>query len=152
MKRFSFRLQTLLDIRKKSEDDLKKTLAVKNMEILKARQARQSMTDTLALFFTGEKQHREVRLDARELRLSISYRTQLQHDILSQDRVIYALLTDAERLRTLLVGARKDCRILEILKEKKIAHWKKMRSREEQKIVDDMSTTAYIRRRNLTHA
>ena len=130
MKRFSFRLQTLLDIRKKVEDGLKKALASKNVEIATAQQVKQSMVDTLALFFANEKQHRETSLDARELRLSISYRAQLQYDILARDRVINALFTDAERLRTMLVGARKDCRILEILKEKKFAHWKKMRNRE----------------------
>jgi flagellar export protein FliJ len=63
-----------------------------------------------------------------------------------KERRIEALVAELEQLRVRLAHARKECRVLEILKEKKFALWKKEYKKEEQEFIDDVSQKGYVRR------
>jgi flagellar protein FliJ len=146
MKRFRFRLDALLDIKIRAEEEIKKELAKKNGELLKTRREIQEINGRLESFFSEEKKQRLRTLDLLALRFSISYSRQLQKDIVFRQKVMDGIMEDIEQLRIRFAKARKECRILEILKEKKLGRWKKEYRMEEQKFTDDISQKGYIRK------
>jgi flagellar FliJ protein len=146
MKRFRFRLESLLEIKKRAEEEIKKKLALKNAEILNAKRDQQELETRLASFFAEEKLQRLRVLDPVTLRFSISYRTQLQKDIGQKKQQVEKLSAEKENIRVLLTEAKKETRVLEILKEKKLAQWKKEYKMEEQEFVDDVSQKGHIRK------
>jgi flagellar protein FliJ len=146
MKRFQFRLDVLLDIRKRAEEEVKKELAKKNGEIHAARRDREEIAGRLEAFFVEEKQQRLRILDLLALKFSVSYRSRLQKEILGKDRSIDGLAAELGAVRVRLAQATKDRRVLEILKEKRLARWKKEYKKEEQEYIDDVSQKGYVRR------
>jgi flagellar protein FliJ len=146
MKRFHFRLDVLLDIKKRAEEEIKKELAKKNGEILASRREREILSRRLETFYIEEKKQRLRVLDLLALRFSISYRSQLQKEITNKDRCIDGFMSELEQVRVRLAQATKERRILEILKEKRLARWKKEYKKEEQENIDDVSQKGYVRR------
>jgi flagellar export protein FliJ len=61
MKRFTFRLETLLDLRKRREDEVKQELGKKNFQIMKARQELMALSEALKDLQNDEKQKRPKR-------------------------------------------------------------------------------------------
>jgi flagellar protein FliJ len=146
MRRFHFKLGVLLDLKKRAEDEIKKDIARKNGEIFVSRRERVKLAERLDSFFVDEKEKRLRVLDLLSLRLSVVYRGQIQREIAQMDRRIESLAAELGQLRVRLAQARKECRVLEILKEKKLARWKKEYKKEEQVFIDDVSQKGYIRR------
>jgi flagellar FliJ protein len=150
MKRFHFKLDVLLDLKRRAEEEVKKDLARKNGEIVSCRRERADLASRLTSLFAEEKQQRLTTLDLRALKFSIAYRSQLQKEIVRKEQCLSGLLAEREQLRLLLAHARKETRVLEILKEKKFSQWKKEYKMEEQEFVDDVSQKGYVRRLNAT--
>ena len=146
MKRFHFRLDALLDMKKRAEEDVKKELAKKNAEIASARKEREDIGARLSVFLVEEKEQRLRVLDLLALRFSISYRGHLQREMADRDRLLEKLAAEAERIRLRLVAARKETRVLELLREKRLARWKKEYRKEEREYLDDVSQKGYVRR------
>jgi len=146
MRRFHFKLGVVLDLKKRAEDEVKKDIARKNGEILVSRKERGELAGRLEAFFVQEKKQRQSVLDLLSLRLSIVYRGQIQKEIAQADKRIESLTAELGQLRVKLAQARKECRVLEILREKKLALWKKEYKKEEQVFIDDVSQKGYIRR------
>ena len=150
MKRFRFRLESLLDIKRRAEEEIKKELGAKNAEIASSQRDEQTFVNQLQVFYADEKEQRQRVLDLQALRTSISYRTHLPKDIFNTKQTILKLNQDLDAIRARLTKAKKQTRVLEMLREKRFAQWKKERARIEQKFTDDLSQTAYARqlRRN----
>jgi flagellar export protein FliJ len=146
MKRFSFRLQMLLDMKKRREDELAIKVAEKNGEIILASRNLQESRDRLAKFQSDEKRDRGCGLDALRLRLSVVHRHALQQEIEGHGRRIIGLRQELQTAVQSLASARKETRMLENLRDKKRAQWKRDALREEQKLSDDVSQKGYIRR------
>jgi flagellar protein FliJ len=139
MKRFHFRLQTLLDIKKRNEKELARILAKKNNETLLSKKQLQQCRDSLVEFQASEKRQRAVSLDPLLLKMSVSYRYQLQHDIDDKIRRIAGLKQEVQTITQSLIDAKKQTRALEIIMEKKLEQWKKEYQREDRKFIDDIS-------------
>ncbi len=146
MKRFRFRLESLLDIKKRAEEEIKKDLARKNGEIAAARARHQEILGALDSILFQEKQQRQSIIDLLAVRVSLAYRAQLKKDAVIAFQTIDGLEAQRETIRVKLTEARKATRVLEILKENKFAQWRKELSREEQKFSDDVSQKGYIRK------
>ncbi|OHD55927.1 MAG: flagellar export protein FliJ [Spirochaetes bacterium GWF1_51_8] len=144
MKRFSFRLQRLLDIRKDREEEAK-------IELAKASGAYQlEVNKKLGMFET-----------LRELRSSLSARGNLtlaelqEYDRLSQDTDLAVLVLDKEIEAKKLIMEEKlviytklkqERRAVEILKEKALEKYREEEKREEQQVLDEMGQN--IHRKN----
>jgi flagellar protein FliJ len=146
MKRFHFKLDVLLDMKKRAEEEAKKDLARKNNEIMAVRRERDDLASQLVSFFAEEKKQRLKVLELVALKFSIAYRSQLQLEIVKKEQGITGLLAEREQLRLRLTQARKETRVLELLREKKFAAWKKEYNKEEQDFIDDVSQKGYVRR------
>jgi flagellar FliJ protein len=146
MKRFAFRLQTLLDMKKRREEDLKRSLALKNGLIIRAVQRLGQGREALSNFQDRERENRLAAPTAQALRLSITYRYKLQRDIADSEREMTSLRREAQGVIQSLTEAKKESRALEILKEKKLLRWKRDNKREEQETLDDITQKEYIRK------
>lgn len=146
MRRFHFRLETLLSLRKRKEDEVKQELGKKNHEILAARQELAALTGALAGLQATEKKRRVSGASAVELRYSVAYRFKLTGDILEKGRAVDDLQAQALAIRKKLVKAKQDRRAIEIVRERQWNEWHKEYRTREQGFSDDVSQQGYIRR------
>lgn len=149
MKRYHFRLETLLELRKRREDEIKLQLGKKNREMLAARKELAATSDALKSLQASEKKTRATAKSALVLRYSVTYRYKLKEDIVKKSRLIDELGAQAEGIRKKLVRATQQRRAIEIVRERQLAEWKKEYSSQERKFVDDISQQAYIRKASL---
>ncbi len=139
MKRFQFRLETLLNIRKRREEECKALLGRKNREVLAAKQ---SLDRLRAAFLDLQASEKKKRTDVRsviELRYSVSYRFKLRQDILGQNRVVENMKSQAVELRNRLIRATQQRRAIELVRERRYEQWRLERTREEQNFIDDIA-------------
>lgn len=146
MKRFKYRLQTVLDIKKRKEDEIKKKLAEKNGHVLIAQKQLKDLNEQLAQFQASEKKQRARSVSIHALRASIVYRYKMQADIAGKGKEIIQLKQGAHALVKLLTEAKKESKALEILRDKKFAEWKHEYKLEEQESTDDVSQKGFIRK------
>jgi flagellar FliJ protein len=139
VKRFQFRLETLLNIRKRREEECKALLGRKNREVLAAKQ---SLDRLRAAFLDLQASEKKKRTDVRsviELRYSVSYRFKLRQDILGQNRVVENMKSQAVELRNRLIRATQQRRAIELVRERRYEQWRLERTREEQNFIDDIA-------------
>jgi flagellar FliJ protein len=146
MNRFRFRLEVLLDLRKKNEDKVKQKLAEKNGMIIEAQKKVNSVHDELKNFQTTEKTQRSNTINPLLLRYSISYRYKLKQDLIIAARSVDSLKADAYKIQKELVEATKKRRAVEIVKEHRLNEWKKESLAQEQKFNDEISQQSFIRK------
>jgi flagellar export protein FliJ len=146
MKRFRYRLQTLLDIKKRKEEEIKRKLAEKNGQVFRAQKQLKELHEQLAQFQASEKKQRMQSVSIHALRASIVYRYKLQADIAGKGKEIVQCKQDAQNIVKLLTEAKKECKVLEILRDKKLAEWKREYKIEEQEFTDDVSQKGFIRK------
>jgi flagellar protein FliJ len=147
MKRFRFKLETLLQLRIRHEDEVKLQLGKKNREIIVARKEMAQLHDQLKELQSSEKQRRATAGDIVQLRYSVAYRHKLKQDMLGKGRQIDKLGAQALEIRGKLVQATRDRRAIEIVKERRFREWKKEYRSREQGFSDDISQQLYIRHR-----
>jgi flagellar protein FliJ len=146
MKRFRFRLQTLLDMKQRREEELARKVAEKNGEIVQAQKNLQDGRDRLARFQAEEKLQRTSAPSAVLLRVSVAHCHALQRDIEEANRRIAGLRRELESAVHSLTEAKKETRALEILRDNKRDRWKRDFLREEQQFTDDVSQKGQIRK------
>jgi flagellar FliJ protein len=145
VKRFEFRLETLLALRKRREDEIKQELGKKIQGIVTVCKELAAITEALKALQGEEKRKRPVTTSAVELRYGIAYRFKLKKDILVKGRLIDDLQAQAHAIRAKLVKAKQERRAIEIVRERQYAAWKKAYRTQEQGFIDDVSQQAYIR-------
>lgn len=146
MNRFRFRLEVLLELRKKSEDKVKQKLAEKNGMIIEGQKKVNLIHDELKEFQTTEKAQRTNTINPLLLRYSISYRYKLKQDLINAVRSVDNLKADAYKIQTELVEATKKRRAVEIVKEHRLNEWKKEYLAQDQKFTDEISQQSFIRK------
>ncbi|MDE6351222.1 MAG: flagellar export protein FliJ [Treponemataceae bacterium] len=139
MKKFSFSMQKVLDLReferKQAETDLGRALAAENairqalelvaQQHVSAVAAADSMTDVHELY--GVNQYFAL-LAQRKERLLCD---------LAQAQLV------SEQKREVMREAMKKCKVLEQLRESRLAAWKKERLSEEELVIDDIVTSRF---------
>ena len=125
MKRFTFRLQSLLDIRRRTEDEIKNRIAHKNTQINETAVRLKELGEELTNMQRTQLQRRSGPTDVVSLRLSVSYRYTLKSRMAETIRFIDTLKKEREEIRGELVEARRAVRAIELLRERQFAQWKK---------------------------
>jgi flagellar protein FliJ len=147
MKRFIFTLEPLLEIRKRKEDEVKRKLAAKNRQILKAKQEMQVLHDELNDLQVGEKKRRLINIDLQSMRYAVIYRNKLKLDMIEKGNQIQGLYQESTAIQKDLTKATQERRAIEIIGERRLAEWKKEAKREEQRFTDDVSQQGNIRKK-----
>lgn len=145
MKKFTFTLQALLDMKLHKEEEVKNRLAKKNLEAQETRRSIEEIQDKLKKFQADEKEKRRGGEDIVSLRNSVSYRNTVKLELLNEGRKLDNIMVGIYGINQELVKASKERRAVEIIKEKKFAEWKKQNNMIEQKFIDDLSQQGYIR-------
>jgi flagellar FliJ protein len=146
VKRFRFRLQTLLDIKIRTEDRIKRKLAEENSRVMAASRNMAELLGQLKQFQTDEKRQRLKSVTAGGLRASINYRFKLQSDIAGKNKQILDLKQSVQSMVGMLMEAKKETKALEILRDKKLAEWKHDNKLREQEFTDDVSQKGFIKK------
>lgn len=148
MNKFRFRLEVLLDLRKKKEEKIKLSLAEKNNQVMSASKQVTELHDALKALQEDEKTSRREHLDPLLLRYSISYRYILKKKLTDAIRRVDDLKADAFRIQQELIIATQKRKAVEIVKEKRLVEWKKKNHTIEQNFNDDISQQAFIRNKS----
>jgi flagellar FliJ protein len=139
MKRFRFKLDVLLEIRKRREEKVKLELAEQNREILKQQEKLNKLHLELKTLQSEELIRRQNESSVLSLSYSVAYRFKLKKDMLTIGKQIDEIQENTYRIRKKLISATKDRKAVEILKEQQKTEWlKKFRTRE-QGFIDDIS-------------
>ena len=146
MKRFRFRLQTLLDIKIRTEDRIKRKLAEENSRVMAAARNMVELQEQLKQFQIDEKRQRLKSVTAGALRASINYRFKLQADIAGKNKQILDLKQSVQSMVRMLMEAKKETKALEILRDKKLVEWKHDNKLREQEFTDDVSQKGFIKK------
>ena len=144
MKRFTFKLAALLELRKEHEERIKLRLAGKNREIIAATGELNVYYGDLKELQASEKTRRAGNEPVLLLRYSVAYRYKLKNDILRTGRRIDDLRAEATGIQRNLLEATKARRALELIRDRQFAAWKKEQRRREQKFIDDVAQQQYI--------
>jgi flagellar protein FliJ len=145
MKRFRFRLDTILDLRIRDEEKIEMELAAKNQKIIDAQKVLNTIHEELVNSQKIEKIKRTETLSPILLRYSIVYRHKLKQDLLTAGRNVDDLKADAFKTQKELIEATKKRRAVEIVKERRLEEWKKELQVREQNTIDDIAQQKFIR-------
>jgi flagellar protein FliJ len=146
VKRFEFKLEALLELRKRKEDEVKQLLGKKNQEIIAARKEITRLKEALDALQSSEKKKRADAISVVELRYSVAYRYKLKRDILASCRRLDELAVQAADIRKKLVQAKQQRRAIEVVRERQYEAWRKEYRKQEQRFIDDVSQQAFIRK------
>jgi flagellar FliJ protein len=152
MRRFRFRLETLLQMRRRREEEIKLRLAAKNSHIIKAQEELGGLHAEMERAQKADRESRTKALQALALRQAVVYRHRLKADIAAKNGQIDGLRNEAEEIRRALVVAKQKTRAVELLREKRQAQWRKEYNANDQKFTDDISQQQFVRARRAAAA
>lgn len=146
MKRFVFSLQSVLELREREEEDAKMELASKEGELKTCRDEMEVIRLDLQQFQSDQKNARSTGQGVAALRMSVSWRNKLKLDLLKKAQEMQEIEMDIDRSRAKLLEATKKKKGLELLRDKKLQEWQRLRNRKDQEFLDELATNAHIRK------
>lgn len=145
MKRFQFKLQVLLDLKTRIEDEKKRELADVNAHLLGAQRILKDIEDEWYRLQEEEVKRRREGCSAQAMGQAVAYRLRLQDTAIRQELEIQRIRAQQETKRQALVKATQEKKALENLRERRYEEWKTKVKREEMKMVDDICQIQYVR-------
>jgi flagellar FliJ protein len=146
MKRFSFSLQSILELRERDEEDAKMALAEKEAELIRCKGEQQQLEQNLIQFQLEQKEERTSGQSVAELSYSVHWRNKLKLDIVHKNQEMEEIRSDIDLARANLLEATKKRKGMELLREKKLEQWQKERNRKDQEFLDELAGNAHIRK------
>jgi flagellar FliJ protein len=146
-KRFVFRLQTVLEIKIKKEDEEKKKLGdliawQKQEEQILAEMVHREQLTRSSL---KEKQATGQWIEVDELKRIHYFLKKLASDIEAQKQKLIEIAHRIEEQRAALLRAVQEKKTLEMLKENQYNEWVREVEEEEAKVLDELATLKYAR-------
>lgn len=140
---FKFRLQAVLEVRKKKEDLRKKELfqlreTLKNQQCFLA-----GLEDQRSVLEEAIRERQKETLDIDEIFCYQQYLKYTREEIINQIFLIKNLNQDIERKHQDLISASKEKKIIEKLKEKQHTEFNKNLEKGEIKVLDELGTNGY---------
>ncbi|MDR0331565.1 MAG: flagellar FliJ family protein [Chitinispirillales bacterium] len=153
MKKFVFRLEALLTVKKNKEEDIKRRLAKKNREAEEGRAEGRRAQGELKDFQKSVKEQRKGGGESvAELRQSVSHRNALKLALLKAGQKLDGVMVEIYGVNQELIKAAQERRAVEIIREKRHEEWKRENAVAEQKFIDDLSQQMFIRSRQSSDA
>ena len=132
----------LIRVRQLQEDLRAQAFAVAQRQVDRARTERQALAEQRALTLQAASERTRERFDAREIRLYYQYERRLARLADEKDAEIVQLKSVAAERRDELEDAMKRRRMVEKLKDRKVAVYEAEVRKEEQKLADETATNA----------
>ena len=150
MARFVFRMQALLDLRKREEDSLRRAHA----ELVRARTSIENSLREQQRRINEQKSGMRDRLvgavDTDALRLHAHAALGLMRDAQTSAVELAGLAQREERARGVLVAAQARRRAVELLRERRLAEWRRGQERREVAELDDLASVTNHRKETTT--
>lgn len=148
MKKFVFRLEALLTVKRNKEDEIKRRLAEKNREAEAVRSEIERAHVELKDFQVAVKEQRRGGGESvAELRQSVAHRNALKMNLLKAGQRLDSVMVDAYKINQELIKAAQERRAVEIIREKRYEEWKRENAAAEQKFIDELSQQMFVRGR-----
>jgi flagellar FliJ protein len=144
---FSFRLETVLQQRRRIEEDCQRRLAAALADLTIAKRGLAGIENSRDKGREEFQQKLERHMTASEMLLYQRYFDRLAFDIADQKRKVAAAAQLFEKRRTELVAALKKRRVLDKLKEKQMTAAVKKELKQEQDFMNEMAVIRYARPR-----
>jgi flagellar FliJ protein len=146
MKRFTFSLQPVLELRQRTEDDKQRILADRQRELHAAQDELARLNGEFKRYSTTLRDgHKSLSSD--ELRSHYAHLEYLDRCITVQHGVVSQRRTAVERARMDLVEASKERKVIEKLKDKRFEDHRALEAAIEQKELDDANNRRTVRGR-----
>lgn len=146
MKKFKFSLEKLLDIRMKKEDLAKREFSAMLAQQEKEKLALEGISTTINAKNADRKNQRNKVVSAVDEMFFSNYLVGLNNKKLQQDFKLKQVMNETEKKRVVVVEKSKERKVIETLKDKKLAAYKIEADKEEQKMIDEISTMRAARK------
>lgn len=146
MKHFQFKLQTVLDVKKKQEEILQSELAQLQELFQLQTQLLQQLEAKQAFYQTKLRGGQQEQLQLSTIQAHLEYLAFIGKEIAKQEEELALIAEELEAKRLDLVEAAQDCQLLEGLKEKERAGYLAEFRREEQNFLDELGQMGFARK------
>lgn len=151
MIRFQFRLQRVLELRKRKEEEKERELAHLKTMLREAEAFLEELRDETVKVsdqMGSLNNNPDQSLDMQELLRYYDYLEQLRHTILDQIDAIKTIIVNIERKRDELIEASKGRKIIEKLKDRQYEKFREFVDQWENKFIDEMGTINFNYQKN----
>lgn len=149
MRRFNFRLENVLQIRKKKEEGAEREFAKKKAELLKLQNEIEGMGQRLHNFMR-ENQYSEGTFSVFDILAVDNYIARVEHEINHLKQQREEKREEVERFLLLLKEAKKARKVIENLKERQLERYHEELNREEDIELDDINQNINLNKEALT--
>ena len=139
MSRYKFSLDNVLNWRQSEEDEAKRSFLV-------YQDAQREQKEILESIVSASEEMKKSTLnlvDINSLRQQYEYKNHLENEIVKQQQTVNQYMNETEKMKEVFVGAQKERKIMERLKEKHYEHYLSEIKYEEQKELDEMGTLRF---------
>lgn len=145
MKKFKFALETLLQVRERQEEQAHQALAAAHRKL----QERISYVETLEAENRSVEEtircKRGASLNAADMKEKLQYMELVRKRIAEGQDAVMLARNVAEEKRQVALGAMRDRKTIENLKEKQYVKWHKEVESSERTALDELATMRYVR-------
>ena len=146
MKKFRFRLQSVLDHKKRKEDSKKEELGKLLHTVQEVRDFMATLKSRCSLSIVEMRNLQENGISVDLLSQYRSFVVSLKNDITGQMDKLSDLMKEVDARRKELVAMSKERKVMEKLKDKEFERFKRAVLREEKKLIDEIGASRFIKR------
>jgi len=143
MAKFRYRMQNILELKQKLEEQSKMNYANQRRELTKAEQREQELYDIKAAYEEEQLKTRMDKLDLREIRSSDVGIEMIEDRIRNQKEVVEQEKRKLEMRRRELTKVMQERKAQEKLRERAFEQFKKDESAAESKTIDELTSYTY---------
>lgn len=139
MNGYKFSLESVLDWRQTKEDEAKRTLLVYQ----EAQEVQERILEKIVAASMEIKECTTNLVDINTLRQQHLYKNHLDNEIIKQQQTLHRYMNETEKVMEVFVGAQKERKIMENLKEKHYEQYLSDLKVAEQRELDEMGTIRF---------
>ncbi|MDN5293731.1 MAG: flagellar protein FliJ [Eubacteriales bacterium] len=144
MKPFAFRLQVLLDLKKKQEEQQKEILGKMEREYQRQKELLKELEEEKSSLYRMMLKERGERLELTRLQAYAGYVPWLEKRIKEQSFKVACLAEELEKSREVLKELMRERKVLERMRWRRYQEYLYQVQREEQKGIDEIATRLYV--------
>jgi flagellar FliJ protein len=148
VRRFQFRLENVLNIRRKQEEGVQRQFAVKRAELLHIEHNISDLGDKMHLFM-AQNQLGEGSFTVMEVLAVDNYISRLEHEIRGLELLRKEKEREVSAILSLLHEAKRTRKVIENLKERQLERYREEANREEAGELDDINQHIGLSRETL---
>ena len=143
MKKFHFRLETLLKVRRQKKEEAQRVLAEGRFHLNEAMQQFNHMKEEQVSLDRELATQKSTVMSIEDIVTYRDYLSSLEARMKDQEERIIRLKNHVEKLRKDLDKVRKEAETIERLREKQHLEWKQQSEKVERKVLDEIATSRY---------